>query len=320
MKNPSVSVIVAVYQAEPYLCRCIDSILSQTLTDFELLLVNDGSYDRSGVICDEYARNDSRVTVIHKPNEGLSATRQVGIDHAKGEYTIHCDPDDWMDFNMLETLYEKAKITGADIVMCDVMLEHEGLSELSRQFTPKLDTKSLLEVVYCPLSASVCNKLIRLDCYKIYGVTYKKEISYAEDLFAMLQFFLNPLKVEYVDKALYHYDKYSNKNSIVKTISSENIFSSINIMDHYFNGSVDSALIKLKMDALVIAYKNDKHEYEAKFKEYFHECDRDLLLTSVKHPLKLWRRFVIAMHRYHLRYIGDIYAFFIENIKNILEK
>ena len=106
-KQPAVSVIVPVYKAENYLCHCVDSLLAQTFPDFEILLIDDGSPDHSGDICDEYARKDSRVRVFHKENEGVSSTRQCGIDNAKGEYTIHADPDDWVEPDMLEELYKK---------------------------------------------------------------------------------------------------------------------------------------------------------------------------------------------------------------------
>ncbi len=92
---PQISVIVPVYNAEKSLSRCIDSILKQTFTDFELLLVNDGSKDRSGEICDKYAASDSRVRVFHKENGGVSSARNVGLNNAKGEWVTFCDADDW---------------------------------------------------------------------------------------------------------------------------------------------------------------------------------------------------------------------------------
>lgn len=101
-KVPKISVIVPVYKAEAYLHRCVDSIIAQTFTDWELLLVDDGSPDRSGDICDEYASKDARIRVFHKENGGVSSARQKGLDEAIGEYTIHADPDDWVEPTMLE--------------------------------------------------------------------------------------------------------------------------------------------------------------------------------------------------------------------------
>ena len=129
MKNcknmPAISIICPVYSAEKYIHRCLDSILAQTFTDFELLMIDDGSPDNSGKICDEYAEKDSRIRVFHKENGGVASARQIGLDNAIGDYTIHIDPDDWVDPNMLEELYAKAKEADADIVICDYWVNYK---------------------------------------------------------------------------------------------------------------------------------------------------------------------------------------------------
>ena len=103
---PQISVIVPVYNTEKYLHRCIDSILAQTFTDFELLLIDDGSTDNSGTICDEYATKDSRVRVFHKKNGGVSSARNLGVDNAKGEWVTFVDSDDCVPQNGSALLYE----------------------------------------------------------------------------------------------------------------------------------------------------------------------------------------------------------------------
>ena len=113
----AISIIVPVYKAELYLHRCLDSILAQTLTNFELLLIDDGSLDGSGRLIDEYAKKDKRVKSFHKVNGGVSSARQFGLDRAVGEYVIHVDPDDWVEPNMLEELYTKAKTDNTDMVI-----------------------------------------------------------------------------------------------------------------------------------------------------------------------------------------------------------
>ena len=104
MTNPKVSVIVPVYNVEKYLHRCIDSILAQSFTDFELLLVNDGSKDKSGEICDEYAAKDSRVRVFHKENGGVTSARKLGFDSSVGEYVLFVDSDDYLDKDGIASL------------------------------------------------------------------------------------------------------------------------------------------------------------------------------------------------------------------------
>ena len=112
----SVSVIIPVYKAEQYIHHCLDSLLAQTFKDFEIILIDDGSPDKSGEICDSYAAADNRIKVIHKKNGGVSSARQCGIDHAVGEYTIHVDPDDWTEPDItLKTITERA---GTGNCMC----------------------------------------------------------------------------------------------------------------------------------------------------------------------------------------------------------
>jgi glycosyltransferase involved in cell wall biosynthesis len=116
--NPKISIIVPVYKVEPYIHKCIDSILAQNLKDFELILVDDGSPDNCGNICDEYAKKDSRIKVIHKENGGQGSARNVGIDIAKGDYIGFVDSDDWIEEDMYELLYNMCVKNNCDIANC----------------------------------------------------------------------------------------------------------------------------------------------------------------------------------------------------------
>ena len=104
IKESVVSIIVPVYKVEKYVRQCVDSLLAQTYRNIEVILVDDGSPDNCGAICDEYAAKDCRVKVIHQQNGGVSVARQTGIDHATGEYSIHADPDDWVELTRLRNL------------------------------------------------------------------------------------------------------------------------------------------------------------------------------------------------------------------------
>ncbi len=121
MSKPQISVIVPVYKVEPYLEFCVDSVLSQTFRDFELILVDDGSPDRCPAICDSYAEKDARVQVIHKKNGGLSSARNAGIEKAIGEYLCFIDSDDYVSPVYLEHLYQAATETEADMVVCHML-------------------------------------------------------------------------------------------------------------------------------------------------------------------------------------------------------
>lgn len=121
-----ISVIVPVYKVEPYLRQCIDSILAQTYTDFELILVDDGSPDNCPAICDEYAAKDSRIRVIHQENGGISAARNTGLDIAKGEYIAFVDSDDVVCKTYLERLLQALLAEQADIAVCDMVAFADG--------------------------------------------------------------------------------------------------------------------------------------------------------------------------------------------------
>ena len=120
---PKLSVIVPVYNTEKYLRQCVDSILGQTLSELEIILVNDGSKDNSGVICDEYAAKYDQVTVIHKENGGVSSARRAGVAAAKGEYVAFVDSDDWIDPDMYAQMLASAREHDADAVLCDILFE-----------------------------------------------------------------------------------------------------------------------------------------------------------------------------------------------------
>ena len=213
--TPQISVIVPVYKAEAYLHRCVDSILAQTFQDFEVLLVDDGSPDRSGEICDEYARKDRRVRVFHKENGGGSSARQCGLDNAQGEYTIHADPDDWVEPDMLEELYRKAKEEDADMVICDFYEERKNKTVYIRQRPSSLDHETVLCELFQQLHGSCWNKLVRRACYKESEVRFPEELSYCEDLFVNTCLLSEDIKIAYLNKAFYHYDQYINTNSLV---------------------------------------------------------------------------------------------------------
>lgn len=114
MSNPRISIIVPVYNVEHYLRRCLESIVAQTFKDWECIMIDDGSSDQSGEICDEFHLNDSRFKVFHKENGGVSSARNVGLDNAKGEYICFCDSDDWVDSNWLEAF---ASYFGENIIV-----------------------------------------------------------------------------------------------------------------------------------------------------------------------------------------------------------
>ena len=254
--SPSISIIVPVYKAEAYLHRCVDSLLAQTFTDFEVLLIDDGSPDRSGEICDDYARKDARVRVFHQTNGGVSVARQRGLDEALGEYTIHADPDDWVEPDMLEELYRKAKEDDADMVICDFINENKMGGVICKQ-RPSVCTAEAVQrqMLFQQLHGSCCNKLVRRVCYSKYGVSFPKDIIRWEDLYVVCALLSNPIKVSYLPKAFYHYDLMSNANSIVRKPTMRGLKSQIYFIEHFSSVGIPSEMLYPAMKAtLELAY------------------------------------------------------------------
>lgn len=168
------SIIVPVYNVEPYLRRCIDSILSQTFVDFELILVDDGSPDECPAICDEYAKKDSRVKVVHKKNGGISDARNVGLDNAVGRYIGFVDSDDWIDKDMYETLMSMAVKHQADIV--SIGIRNYDYQEKLIDMWPELTEDNVysrtnfIDNLYPNirriLTPSLCNKIFKSNTIK----------------------------------------------------------------------------------------------------------------------------------------------------------
>ena len=163
---PAISVIVPVYQKEKYLSKCIESILGQSFSDLEVILIDDGSSDRSGEICDEYAATDGRVIVIHQKNQGVSAARNAGLRIAKGEYLAFVDADDWILPETYENMIGAAKSSGAQIVACGIRVwsdSGEYLRDilLQQRFYDK--EQMLKELFHSPdqLGGTCCNKIFQ---------------------------------------------------------------------------------------------------------------------------------------------------------------
>ena len=126
---PKLSVIVPVYNAEKYLDKCIKSIIGQIYTDFELILIDDGSPDLCPLMCDEWKQKDRRIKVVHKENQGVAIARNIGLDLAIGEYVTFVDSDDWLEPTMYLEMLKVLENYKCDVVMCDCTKEYENYSE-----------------------------------------------------------------------------------------------------------------------------------------------------------------------------------------------
>ena len=201
-----ISVIVPVYNVEKYLSQCIDSILQQTFREFELILVDDGSTDNSGNICEEYLSKDARIQVIHQKNQGLSAARNHGLDVAKGEYITFVDSDDALSSYYLESLFRGIKDTGASISMCSFLrFENEQVAEQQCDMKYRTDDwreKCLLlnkSAKYC----IVCAKLYCSFLFEKFRFTNGCKCNEDEDIIYKLYY--EAKEIAETDDALYFY-------------------------------------------------------------------------------------------------------------------
>lgn len=192
-----ISIVIPVYNVEGYLRTCVDSVLSQSYGNFELLLVNDGSRDQSGAICDEYAAADSRVVVIHKENEGPSKTRNRGIEEAKGDWLMFVDSDDILAEGALQKMHDAMLSSGADLCICGYERFRDGWSLPSSLTTEPLQIlqsrKELAAVYNQPktnmFGVSIWAKLYRLDIIREHKIRFDTAISYEEDCVFNLDYF-----------------------------------------------------------------------------------------------------------------------------------
>lgn len=224
MKNaPVISVIIPVYNVEKYIFKCVSSVLNQTFQDFEIILVDDGSQDMSGWYCDNYAKRDDRIHVIHKENGGLSDARNVGIDAAHGEYYMFLDSDDWIDKDMLEILYKLAIDERADIVECSYRNVYNNHIEEETANTGQVITGDSLFAIQGELDwryfkPVAWNKLYHKDIFadgKRYPVG-----RYHEDEFFTHKAFYSAKKLAYIDVSKYNYVR-EREGSITGTVTSK---------------------------------------------------------------------------------------------------
>lgn len=203
-----ISIFVPVYNVEKYVEKCIQSLINQSYKNIEIILVDDGSNDRSNKIIDEYAKVDSRILTIHQKNKGVSAARNAGLKVATGEYVGFVDPDDYVDYQMYETMLKKIELNMSDLAVCGFSKVTE-LSDKEEIFEIKdelLSPKKCVEDLFdfrggYAIKPSVWNKLFRRD--KIGDLKFDENIGISEDLKFVVQYILKCNSIVYVKQAFY---------------------------------------------------------------------------------------------------------------------
>jgi glycosyltransferase involved in cell wall biosynthesis len=246
--RPMVSIIVPVYNAQDFLERCVDSILQQEYTNFELLLLDDGSTDRSPEICDRYAEADKRVRVIHKENSGVSATRNLALDSAKGKYLQFVDSDDWIAADATRLFVQTAEEYACDMVICDFYrvvgerVSHKGDIKAKGVLSIEEFAGYMMEDPADFYYGVLWNKFYRNDIIKKHNLRMDNSISWCEDFMFNLEYLRYAEHVCPIHNPLYYYvkrDVFSYYNNFYKHILDEEQYEKNRLQVYKF--LVDSA-------------------------------------------------------------------------------
>lgn len=260
------SVIVPVYNAEKYLRRCVESILNQTFSDLELLLINDGSTDNSGAICDEYAEKDSRIQVFHKTNGGVSSTRNMGLVLAQGEWVTFVDADDWIETDTFEKVCKRLQEENADICLYDFNIIYADHRRCL--CTPQIECygESYLNKWLRFELTSLCTMIVRKSIYDTNNLRCPIQ-NYCEDFYLTTKLIYYAKKVTKLDYRGYNYNRL-NENSLVNNINP--------------NVAIEEqAIYKSLLD--FFAKENVLERYEKPVVWRLLKCSQSLILDSSKH-------------------------------------
>jgi len=215
---PLVSIIIPVYNVETKLEKCLSSVMNQTIKDIEIILINDGSTDSSGDICDNFSSKDSRFKCKHIINSGVSVARNTGTELATTDNIIFIDSDDFVDSNFVKVLYETSINNGSDFVMCGYkrhdeqnkntkLIICESLTCNTKMFVDKIET-----YISPPLLQGPCWKLFKKNIITQNNITFPKDMSYGEDTFFVYKYLKSAKSVTAVNECLYTYITYDNKS------------------------------------------------------------------------------------------------------------
>ena len=290
MDNPLISVIIPVYNVEKYLRECVDSVLNQTYDNFEIILIDDGSTDSSGKICDEYACNDARITVVHKENGGLSSARNAGAEKASGKYIYYLDSDDYIDNETFSSLVKNAEENSSDIVFFSAFSFIDGGGEAKQNYVYKNEYKT-------DSGRNVFDRLIKNGEFHsaVPLLFFKNEFikknglsfidgMYHEDMIYTFEAFMSASCVSYINECFYK--RRYRADSIMTSRKSEKYFNDMSrvyytVSEYKKTNSVESEAVdkyiaRCAFNALNL-YKKLSAEEQKKNRERYDKLKSDIL-------------------------------------------
>lgn len=308
--KPLISVIVPIYKVELYVKRCIDSIINQTYNNLEIILVDDGSPDNSGKICDEYAEKDSRIAVIHKTNGGLGFARNSGIEIFSGKYVMFVDADDYLRLDCVDELYNRLTADQSDIAVGNyIKVFEDGRTKAGFTKCPKdcVLSRSCVLASYSPhlIYVTAWGKLFKRDIIK--KISYPA-LTCGEDTWVFSSIIQQCNSISFVNKELYHY--YQRSDSIVHSRSERKTYDSIYadlrligylVKEGYAQNA--SAMFTSCVDRAILLSRRDQRI--GLFCHYFNRKTRYLLLKETDYKTKIkW----IGLFIPYFSHLWDIYA------------
>ena len=261
-----ISIIIAAYNIENYIERCMASVVNQTYSNLDIIVVNDGSTDNTLNIIESFSKNDERINIINQSNQGLLKSRKIGFNNSQGDYVLFIDGDDWLEKDAIEIMYNEMITDGCDIIQCKYYKRYDNGKTIKfiEKNTGIIDPDMLIEgILLCDINHNVWTKLIRKDYIIENNIYFMDNITFGEDLAFTFELFKSKPKVKIIDNALYNY--YQRSDSLTNSFSSKVL--EINKVIKY----VKKELISLEL----------YEKYKAQF-EYF----------SYRHCYRIYRNFI----------------------------
>lgn len=304
--EPLVSIIIPVYGVEKYLEKCVKSVIKQSYKNLEILLIDDGSKDKSGKICDKLSENDLRIKVYHKKNGGLSDARNYGLKHATGEYIMFVDSDDYIDINMVKKMIDMANSYNLDIVMCDFSIVNENdkiILKKEKESTFKIYNKNQLFKLW--------NTDMYLICNLAWNKLYKKELfdkimfpvgKIHEDEFTVYKVVYLSKKIGYITESLYYY--YQQESSIMHNLNDKRL----NLLEALkeridFSNNISNTFYKETIEI----YMNAIIDYYFKFNNVKKHNISNNLIKLFKNEYDEYNKQDVFSIKQRIRYLTFIY-------------
>ncbi|GEM53434.1 glycosyltransferase family 2 protein [Empedobacter brevis] len=289
MDNCEISVIVAIYNAEEFLEKCLDSIKEQTFKNFEVILINDGSLDSSAEICNSYVKDDNRFKVFHIANEGVGNARNLGIKSALGKYIIHVDADDYVESEYLEILYNEIEAKQFDMVFCNFNRLYDDNKLVIENIEGCYSPIDLIKEILLGNQLGVLwNKLMRTDILKKYGLNVQNQINMCEDLHLTIRYLLKSSNIHFVNKPLYNYryniHSYSYNRNSNSFVSMFWVVSSLETELSEYKSFLTEYKLQLRRDLVLFG---DRKEFKNIYPETYDYVIRSKVLTNFQKVLLL---------------------------------